>query len=254
MMSSLSPDSLFHFTPSLDNLLGILKNTFYPRYCYEEFDLINNDEQNYIEDAIPTTCFCDIPLSQLMGHIKTYGKYGLGMSKKWGVGKGLNPVIYFNKNSHLAKRFSVITNNFRWRDDTTARAFYEIMLYVKPYKGTLYRDGHPFKENVRFYDEHEWRYMPDRSIMITNNIELSLQRHQYMDVVELKNANRELETDITRLSFNANDIKYIIIEDEDQINNMVEALRDIKGNRYDSKTIDRLTSRIITVKQIRDDF
>ena len=44
-MSRLSPDSLFHFTPSLDNLLGILKNTFYPRYCYDEFDLIDNDAQ-----------------------------------------------------------------------------------------------------------------------------------------------------------------------------------------------------------------
>ena len=78
-MSKLSPDSLFHFTPSLDNLLGILKNTFYPRYCYDEFDLIENDAQSFIEDAIPMVCFCDITLSQLMSHIRTYGSYGLGM-------------------------------------------------------------------------------------------------------------------------------------------------------------------------------
>ena len=102
-MSSLSPYSIFHFTPSLDNLLGILKNTFYPRYCYDEFDLIDNDTQSFIEDAIPMVCFCDIPLSQLMNHINTYGKYGLGMSKEWGIREGLNPVIYFNRNSYLAK-------------------------------------------------------------------------------------------------------------------------------------------------------
>jgi len=50
-MGRLSPDSLFHFTPNLANLLGILKNTFYPRYCYEEFDLVDRSQQPFIEDA-----------------------------------------------------------------------------------------------------------------------------------------------------------------------------------------------------------
>lgn len=253
-MSRLSPDSLFHFTPSFDNLLGILDNTFYPRYCYEEFDLIDNDAQSFSEDAYPMVCFCDIPLSQLMSHINTYGKYGLGMSKQWGLRKGLNPVIYFNKNSHLAKKLSVITNNTLWSSDPTAQAFSEIMLYLKPYVGPLYRGGHCVKEHVRFYDEHEWRYMPSRNIMTTNNIELSMQGHIYRDSVKLANANRKLEMDKTRLSFSANDIKYIIINDESQINDMIEALRGIKASRYDDNTMDRLTSRIITVNQIRKDF
>lgn len=261
MMGRLSPDSLFHFTPSLDNLLGILKNTFYPRYCYEEFNLTDNFAQSvrqgivtFIKDAIPMVCFSDIPLSQSMSHIKTYGKYGLGMSKEWGIRKGLNPVIYFNKNSHLAKRISVITHNLLLGRDSTAKAFHEISLYMKPYEGTLYRAGRSLKKNVRFYDEHEWRYMPDRKIMVTNGIEPSIQSHIYRNSVELANANRKLETDETKLSFNADDIKYIIINNEGQINKMVEELRYIKGSRYDGKTVDRLTSRIITVKQIQNDF
>lgn len=254
IMSRLSPSSLFHFTPHLKNLLGILDNTFYPRYCYERFDLLDNDEQPFVDDAFPMVCFCDIPLSQLMSHINTYGKYGLGMSKEWGIREGLNPVIYFNKNSRLAKRLSIITNNTLWRDDPTAQAFHEAMLYFKPYEGTLYRDGRSLRENVRFYDEHEWRYIPDRSIMINNNIQTSMQAHIYRNTEELANANRKLETDETKLSFNADDIKYVIINGENQINKMVDALRQIKGDRYDSGTIDRLTSRIITAKQIQDDF
>jgi len=254
-MSRLSPDSLFHFTPSLDNLLGILKNTFYPRYCYDEFDLVDNDTQSFIEDAIPMVCFCDIPLSQLIGHINTYGKYGLGMSKEWGIREGLNPVIYFNKNSYLAKQFSILTNAHIWGSDPTSNAFGEIMLSIKPYEGTLYRGGRAVKENVRFYDEHEWRYIPARSIINAKKIGPTLlQRHMYLNTEELAKANRELETDETKLSFNANDVKYIIINNEGQINNMVEALRDIKGIRYDRKTVDRLTSRIITVKKIQNDF
>lgn len=253
-MSRLSPDSLFHFTPSIENLLGILDNTFYPRYCYDEFDLVDNDQQTFQEDATPVVCFCDIPLSQLMNHINTYGKYGLGMSKVWGIRKGLNPVIYFNKNSHLARKLSVLTNTHIRRNDLTSQAFKEAILYFKPYKGTLYRGGHAVKENVRFYDEHEWRYTPAHSVLTANNIDWSIQRHIYLNPEELLNANHKLETDRTRLSFTANDVKYIIIEKERQINDMVEALRLIKGNRYDGETVDRLTSRIITVKQIEKDF
>ena len=76
----------------------------------------------------------------------------------------------------------------------------------------------------------------------------------YLNTEELAKANRELETDGIKLSFNANDIKYIIINDDNQINNVIKELRDIKGSRYDRKTVDRLTSRIINIKQIRNDF
>lgn len=253
-MSRLSPDSLFHFTSCFENLLGILDNTFYPRYCYEEFNLVDNDKQTFAEDAFPMVCFCDIPLSQLVDHIETYGRYGLGMTKEWGISKGLNPVIYFNKNSHMANRLSVVTNGLLWDTSPIAQAFYEVMLYMKPYKGILYRNGRVTKENIRFYDEHEWRYVPHRSVLKENKIELSIQRHVYKQPEKLADANKKLETDETRLPFKADDIKYIIIDEERQINEMIGKLRDIKGSRYDSDTIDRLASRIITVKQIESDF
>ncbi len=171
-MSRLSPDSLFHFTPSLDNLLGILDKTFYPRYCYEKFELANHMTQSIewiqiIDASLPMVCFCDIPLSQLMNHIETYGKYGLGMSKEWGIGEGLNPVIYFNKNSHLIKKINKLLglDSPDMMGESTAQAYSGIMRYMKPYEGTLYRGGRSVNENVRFYDEHEWRYVPDSNII-----------------------------------------------------------------------------------------
>jgi NACalpha-BTF3-like transcription factor len=252
-MSRLSPNSLFHFTPDYENLLGILKNTFYPRYCLEQFDLVDNDHQHFVEDAIPMVCFCDIPLSQLMSHIDTYGNYGLGMTKEWGIRKGLNPVIYFSKNSNLAKKLNILTNKSVWQNDENSRAFHEVMLYFKPYEGTLYRGGKT-KQRVRFYDEHEWRYTPDRSNLAIKNIKMSLQKHVYRDTIQLANENQKLETDLTRLDFTADDIKYVIIKTEEEINGMIEALTRIKGNRYDRDTLNRLTSRIITVEQIQEDF
>lgn len=257
-MSRLSPDSLFHFTPTLANLLGILKNTFYPRYCYEKFDLIDGDSQYYsqfIENALPMVCFCDTPLSQLMEHITRYGKYGLGMSKTWGIKRRLNPVIYFNKNSHLAERINTATDELIGSQHLGAKAFFETHCYMKPYEGDLYRGGRRVKEKIRLYDEHEWRYVPSNEIMQKYNIQAFLYGHTYMDLGELKKANRKLEIDQIKLSFNPNDIKYVIIKDESEINNMVTSLKDIKGSKgYDNNTLDRLTSRIITVKQIKADF
>jgi hypothetical protein len=252
-MSNLSPNSLFHFTPDYNNLLGILKNTFYPRYCLEKFDLVDNDQQHFVEDAIPMVCFCDIPLSQLINHINRYGKYGLGMNKEWGRKKGLNPVIYINKNSDLAKKFSTITNNCILQDNQTARAYHEAMLYFKPYVGPLYRNGITSKR-VRFYDEHEWRYIPRRDNLNNNNFEQSIQEHIYRKIEMRVEANQKLETDKTKLTFNADDIKYIIIEKEQEIDRMIVDLSEIKGNRYDKNTLNRLMSRIITVEQIKDDF
>lgn len=262
-MSRLSPDSLFHFTPSLNNLLGILDKTFYPRYCYEKFELTRRMTQskkqpliewvNLIDAAIPMVCFCDIPLSQLMSHIEIYGKYGLGMSKEWGIREGLNPVIYFNKNSHLINKINKLLDSPDMMGESTAQAYSGIMRYMKPYEGTLYRGGLSVNENVRFYDEHEWRYVPDSNILNENKIK-AIPLHVYQNQVQLAKANRKLETDKTKLSFSADDIKYIIINEEGQINNMVNELIIIKGDRYDNDTIDRLISRIITVKQIENDF
>ena len=263
-MTRLSPDSLFHLTPSLRNLLGILDNTFYPRYCWEPFELIDNYKQPSTRDAFPMVCFCDITLSQLMNHIKTYGKYGLGMKKEWGVRKGLNPVIYFSKNSGMANRLSAVINGLVRDTDPTAEAFRETMLYIKPYEGILHaRDWDEIADraryviepiNVRFYDEHEWRYVPDRNVMRRKKIEWSIPQDMYLTRWDLADANKKLETDETRLSFDADDIKYIIIEEERQINEMIRELRSIKSSRYDPDTVDRLASRIITVQQIETDF
>ena len=74
---------------------------------------------------------------------------------------------------------SRVTNVLIWGDNPVAQVFHETMGYMKPYEGTLYRNGRIVNENVRFYDEHEWRYVPDRSILINNCIELSMQKQKY---------------------------------------------------------------------------
>lgn len=254
-MRRLSPDTLFHFTSCFENILGILRNTFYPRYCYEEFDLAAKDKgKGFMKNAFPMVCFCDITLSQLMTHIETYGRYGLGMKKAWGIRNGLNPVIYFNRDSHMAKSFTELVAQVVTIKGRNVAPLAGVTEYLKPYKGTLYRSGRVTKKNVRFYDEHEWRYVPDIVVMKKHGIELSMSAEMYRQSEKLKDANKKLERDETRLAFDADDIKYIIIDKESEINEMISKVRAIKGGKYTFDTVDRLASRIITVKQIEEDF
>ena len=55
-----------------------------------------------------------------------------------------------------------------------------------------------------------------------------------------------------RLSFQPDDIQYIIVEKDQDINNLINHLRRVKG-RFSTKTVDRLASRILTYNQIEND-
>lgn len=254
-MRRLSPNSLFHFTSSFENMLGILEDTFYPRYCYEEFDLVARGKgKGFMKNAFPMVCFCDITLSQLTSHIATYGRYGFGMKKEWGIRNGLNPVIYFNRDSHMAKSFVEVVDQVIKIKGRNVAPLGGVTEYLKPYKGNLYRGGRVTKKDVRFYDEHEWRYVPDIVVMKKHGMELTISAEMYRQSKKLKDANKKLERDETRLAFDADDIKYIIIDKESEINEMIGKLKAIKGSKYNFDTVERLASRIITVKQIEEDF
>ncbi|BBB29508.1 hypothetical protein NEJAP_1556 [Neptunomonas japonica JAMM 1380] len=56
-----------------------------------------------------------------------------------------------------------------------------------------------------------------------------------------------------RLQFKPNDIKYLIVESDNDINDLIHHLRNAKAH-FDPSTIDRLSSRILTADQIRSDM
>lgn len=286
-MSGLSPETLFHFTDSFDNLVGILKNHFYPRYCYDEFSLTR---QHLVGRAIPMVCFCDILLSQIKNHIDTYGHYGLGMSKAWAKENRLNPVLYVAHNSLLAEQLSSVVTDVlkkkgenekeihhymeKWKgkEDINQEEWARVMemidnvveighryvaadyilRYLKPYSGRLYKGGQLISRNVRFYDEKEWRYVVPEEL--SKKTKKHLQKQEYFDDEIRSTENKKLEQQKFSLKFKPNDIKYVIVNDEDEIIEMMHQLQDIKGERYSLNTVQILTSRIITKEQIFTDF
>lgn len=103
IMAVVSSKTLFHYTSTLDAVKAILESKgFWPMYCIE-----------YGWDcyfAVPMCCFCDIPLSLINSHMETYGHFGIGMSKKWGIDNGLSPVTYQVKTSYYGRR---LKNRYR---------------------------------------------------------------------------------------------------------------------------------------------
>lgn len=97
----ISSTTLFHYTKSVDALTGILENGFWVKHC-TEYRYAGKMRQKI---DIPMVSFCDIPISLINNHIKTYspkGVFAIGMDRSWGEEKEINPVIYVSPKSYLS--------------------------------------------------------------------------------------------------------------------------------------------------------
>lgn len=74
-----------------------------PRYVEERLGYLNLDA--FPGFAFPMTCFCDIPLSKAEGHMKLYGHYGIALSKSRCMRRNVQPIMYLNEKSALARDF-----------------------------------------------------------------------------------------------------------------------------------------------------
>ena len=249
---ALYPDILFHFTTK-QSLYAILSDTFKVSYARERI-LGGNKTKEF---AVPMVSFADLRLTELKGNIGTYGKFGIGMTKEWAINRGLNPVMYASKESLFTENFIKGIEDFFFfffnSNDTTGRfetAYnntINTLRYIKNYKGDLIRRGKSTKPNYVFANEKEWRYVPPivgdiLSFIPIDEIKTSQQKSYYNQKVAH-----------LRLHFQPDDIKYLIVEKDSDINSLISHLRQVK-NRFSPDTIDRLSSRILTYEQIENDI
>lgn len=250
---SISSNRLFHFTDR-NSLLNILENNFIPYFSMEK--ILSGE----MEVAVPMVSFCDIPLSQVKDHIKEYGKYAIGLSKEWGIKNNLSPVFYnthsskFEKKVQKALREALIlaseTGGFLLEKVDDMQLLLTYIYYSKPYKGSNWdKKNKKFKsKNRTLYNEREWRYIPPENSREQVNF---IFKEFYLNdsfIVLQKNLMRN-----KILSFKPNDIKYIIVNKESEIPNIIEAVELIKS-KYSPEEIKLLISRIISLEQIVEDF
>lgn len=276
---TLSSNALFHFTRSATSLINILKKGFLPKYClenYSMFDLgfktenvekFDEPADKFKELAIPMVCFCDLPLSKIKHHTSTYGSYGLGLTKEWGNKNGVSPILYFDSKSETVKGIQdaiFYLNELNSPDQIQAPnesiapfiarllKITRFLRFIKPYSGKFWRQG-SYIDNVRFYDEREWRYVPDIR-PAEDKLPLWIDKEKFTNEVSKADIDSKLEQKVQyHLQFEPDDVKYIIVEKEDHIIALIEALESME-NRYTTNTIKKLASRVITQQQILEDF
>ncbi|MDY0904071.1 abortive infection system antitoxin AbiGi family protein [Pedobacter sp. CFBP9032] len=242
----LSSNSIMHFTNSADSLKGILKEGFRVKYCLENVETPNGA----LHYSIPMVSFCDIPLSEMKAHILKYGGYGIGLKREWAQLNGLNPVLYIDSKSTLGAGFHTSFYSM-FKDKKISELteiddnFVDVIRYMKNYEGKLIRGS---VENLayRFADEKEWRYVPGRKLapqILIRGTVLTPERK-----LKLNNNISGL-----RLPFEPKDIKYIIINDDSEIGEIIDCLRSAFSNSS-LMDIERLFSRITTTEQIITDF
>jgi len=243
---------LFHFT-SKHNLYSILNSTFKVSYARER--ILGGSKVK--EFAVPMVSFSDLRLSEeLKVNIGTYGKCGIGLTKDWAISKGLNPVMYASESSLFTEKFLTgvedffrLVNQVNDINGTFITAYnntLNTLRYIKNYKGDLIRYGKSMAHYV-FANEREWRYVPLQS----NAFPAFVSIEEIQTSSQKSNFNKKV-ADI-RLHFQPDDIQYLIVEKDQDINDLISHLRTAK-NHFPKDTIDRLSSRILTYEQIENDI
>ena len=249
---ALYPNILFHFTKK-NSLYSILNSTFRVSFARER--IIGG--VNTKEFAVPMVSFSDLRLSELKENIGTYGKFGIGLTKKWAIESGLNPVMYASQQSHftanfiegIEKFFQLVneSNDSSGNYETAYNNTLNTLRYIKNYKGDLIRPGKKTKPNYVFANEREWRFVPPISEEIDSFVPIEKVRTS-----EQKSRYNQKVRNVT-LHFQPDDIQYLIVEKDSDINDLIRHLRQVK-NRFSPETIDRLSSRILTYEQIENDI
>jgi len=247
----------------MDNLINILTIEFHPRYCFESI----SETEPEVGIAFPMVCFCDIPLSKTKVHVARYGPYGIGLNMTWGIKNGVCPVHYVIDKTptlnihaqinalHMGQLTEYKTIMPKAEMDHQKQMFYlqqYMFMYTKKYKGKMLR-GETLSEEVRFYDEHEWRYVPNPS-----EVPVLKEWRPPFSFEEFKNKShvRELDEEnaaLFTLGFEPLDIRYLLVKTEDEILRMCTLLDGIKAD-YSHKEREVLKTRIISYERVMEDF
>lgn len=246
----LSSNTLFNFTGEAKYFYLKLQNGFAPRFYLEDQSILFKNPDSSFKNAYPMVCFCDIPVSQLKDHMWTYGKFGIGLTKEWGIKNKLNPVLYLpSSDSQVIEQLSLLIKKLKETEKFASIAkvklldleshLYHILRYLKLYNG---EQGGDF---LRFYDEKEWRYLP----IADSNDYFYLSEKDYNSSTEREKANNEMLS--KKIEFQAEDIKYLVVPEIKDVNQLIDFLSN--EDKFKTKSTE-LIRRIITVEEIESDF
>ncbi len=150
----------------------------------------------------------------------------IGFSREWGHKNHFNPVLYCEQFSYVDQW---VTNNL-----SSQTKCFDVISYIKPVEGPLPKRN---MKVYRFYDEREVRLVlpPEKFTVLSDS--------EYEQYKKQNNGNSCTKMAIP---FDLNDIKYIIVLNENNIAEVKKVLNN--SNPSNSLPI------ILTKKQIEDDI
>lgn len=236
-------DTLFHFTKSLEHLKSILANGFYPRYCLEDTSMLDVD---YV--AYPMICFCDIPISRLSDHTSFYGDYGIGITKEWGARNLLHPVSYVTAGGPIVELANFLatvdikakTKAQREVDDELVLHFNRLIPLLKPLTGKMLIGGKAVEKD--FYQENEWRFLPEDFRMAFGEANFAKQR-----------AELNLEVQKFVQKFMPSDIRYIFVKSDSELPIIFDFIQNNLG-AFPLNEIKILSTRITSLETLSRDL
>lgn len=291
---NISANTLFHFTPTLSNLKNILENGIKIGFSLENYDslLSKNKEiglpmicfcdiplsrvkehvkkyggyaiglqkswgmQNKLTPVIYS--HENSPATELLNEINTNIKSFIEIHDKY---KPNQPVqkdkSMFNL---LLDNYNKIYNqdDFKHKKEinTLVEALKEkisiIYRYVKPYKGKCFRNGTYLPDEVEFYNEKEWRFVPTKEQVNKIGLKDTYDK-KYLTELKYKRA-INIKCNKLKLKFIHSDVRFIIVNKENEINSLIEHIDTIDFNKSSNKSLQILKTRIISLEQIIDDL
>lgn len=229
--------SLFHFTKELSVLFSILKNGFWPRFCFEDISWVSGTDFY----ASPMVCFCDIPLSKLDHHTSFYGSYGIGMSRHWGKEVGLNPVLYISEDSVVSDTIHGIMSNPNLDYEYSKTDIMITLAHTKPLKGRMLINEKEVEKN--FYEESEWRFID------TSHAGIFLD-----EITDDKNIEHyNSKTFENCLHFDLNQIRYLLVESNSEVPEIIDYIYTELEN-YSPSELKILSTKIVVLDELKKDL
>ena len=209
-------NGLYHCT-SLHSLKMILSSTYFrPSFCLEEASYLPENPSL----AFAVVCFADLRKSELCDHMANFNADTyIKMSKEWAMSNGVSPVIYYSDKYTLSSAVFRSLFSFSTTHKTTAK-FYNaanlMMGLLKQYRGRYYQKPdykEMSKEEVCFYLEREWRYLP----IPTNGEAMFLSENDFRNADLRQEKIKELVDNGYPLSFRWDDIIEIGCSKDDSV-------------------------------------
>lgn len=257
----LSSDCLYHFTNNVDSVKAILSDKFKGSYCKE----VLNYNNELVKLFIPMISFCDIPLKSYSNLGAIYGKFGIGMSKQWAVANKLNPVLYIDKNSLLLETYikafygslttvgissQILTKNPNAQGAAIVKNLTNsiefivyALFYTKHYDDNLERLEN---KNYRFYDEREWRYIPEFQCAVC---ELKKTEEEY-NAWRQQSVTKPLLEEVI-LNFTLADVEYIMVETRENAKDLIQFINELPEERLGDIAKEIIYTRIICYDDVQ---